>query len=182
MAGADMNNQTQYNFLSLNQQDLLLAALSSNGAAAKQSPFQSAKGSMSNGQQQITGTPLSNVDSSLYASPHQGNSLTDFEAFNVDDSPYMDGFLDAEGTFDFDVNGQEGQMFGDLPGTTSTPELNGEDVGDKRKSFDDDDDDDFEGGGKRQEGEDKQAKKPGRKPLTSEPTTVCTKQIHSNQS
>jgi len=180
MAGPNMNNQPQYNYLSSNQQDLLLAALSSNGAGGKQSPFQNAKGSMSNGQQQLTDTPLSNAASSLYASPQQGNSLTDFDAFNVDNSPYMDGFLDADGTFDFDVNGQEGQMFGDLPGASSTPDLNGEDAGDKRKSFDDDDEDDFEGGGKRQEGEDKQAKKPGRKPLTSEPTTVCMGCIYSD--
>ena len=39
-------------------------------------------------------------------------------------------------------------------------------------SIDEDEDEDEEGDSKRREGDDKQAKKPGRKPLTNEPTTV----------
>lgn len=81
--------------------------------------------------------------------------------FNPDDSPYLDFDIDGDGdeSYDFDGNGQ---MIGDIPG----------DLHEKRKSFDGNDDD--EGGGKRREGEDKSGKKPGRKPLTSEPTTVST--------
>lgn len=47
------------------------------------------------------------------------------------------------------------------------------DGGEKRKSPDDDEDeDDDEDTGKRREGEEKIAKKPGRKLITTEPTTV----------
>jgi AP-1-like factor len=83
--------------------------------------------------------------------------------FDPDDSPYLDFDVDGEGddSFDFDVNGE---MIGDIPGA-------GGDLHDKRKSIDGQDDDD-EGGGKRRESDDRSGKKPGRKPLTSEPTTV----------
>ena len=63
--------------------------------------------------------------------------------------------------FDYDENDR---MIGDLPDDPAS------DLHDKRKSIDGEDDDD-EGGGKRREGADKTAKKPGRKPLTSEPTS-----------
>ena len=80
--------------------------------------------------------------------------------YSGDDSPYLD--FDPEGEFDdsFDYD-NNGRMIGDLPGG-----LPG-DLHDKRKSIDGKDDDD-EGGGKRRE-----SKKPGRKPLMSEPTSVC---------
>lgn len=79
-----------------------------------------------------------------------------------DDSPYLD--FDPDGEFD-DFSYGTSRMIGDLP-----PELH-----EKRKSIDgeDDDDDDVEEGDrKRHEGDEKGPKKPGRKPLTSEPTTV----------
>lgn len=60
-------------------------------------------------------------------------------------------------------------MIGELPGE-SPGRKRSEDGAEKRKSPGDDVDDP-DGGGKRREPEDKQAKKPGRKPLTSEPTT-----------
>lgn len=81
-----------------------------------------------------------------------------------DDSPFLDFDPDADfddNSYDFD----NGRMIGDIPDESSTSDLH-----DKRKSIDGKDDDD-EGGGKRREGEDKTAKKPGRKPLTSEPTS-----------
>jgi len=81
----------------------------------------------------------------------------------MEESPFVD-YLDGDNGFDFD--NADGDMIGSLPGDTPG------DSSEKRKSPDDGDDDDDEGGGKRREGEDKQAKKPGRKPLTSEPTTV----------
>lgn len=84
--------------------------------------------------------------------------------FGPDDSPYLDFDVDGEGdeSYDFDVNGQ---MIGEIPEPAA-------ELHDKRKSIDGKDDDDDEGGGKRRESEDKSGKKPGRKPLTSEPTTV----------
>lgn len=87
-----------------------------------------------------------------------GSATLDFS----DDSPFLDFDPEADfgdESFDFDENAR---MIGDIPG----------ELHDKRKSIDGKDDDD-EGGGKRREGEDKTAKKPGRKPLTSEPTSVC---------
>ena len=53
-------------------------------------------------------------------------------------------------------------MIGALPGGIERHE--------KRKNSEDDDEE--PGDAKRKEGEDKKGKKPGRKPLTSEPTTV----------
>ena len=77
-----------------------------------------------------------------------------------DDSPFLDFDPDADfdDGYDYDENDR---MIGDIPDS---------DLHEKRKSIDGDDDDD-EGGGKRREGEEKTSKKPGRKPLTSEPTS-----------
>lgn len=89
-----------------------------------------------------------------------------------DESPFLDYPLDGEGdeSYNFD---DEGQMFGDLPDDDAADTVADvyEHLHDKRKSIDGADEDDM-GGRKRREGEDKTAKKPGRKPLTSEPTTV----------
>lgn len=82
---------------------------------------------------------------------------------NLDDyTPDLD-YLDGDG-FDFENADLGGEMIGALPG----------DGHDKRKSPDDSAGDP-EGDAKRQETQEgeKTAKKPGRKPLTSEPTTVC---------
>jgi AP-1-like transcription factor len=78
-----------------------------------------------------------------------------------DDSPYLD--FDPDGEFD-DYSYENSRMIGDLP-----PGLH-----EKRKSIDGEEDDDetVNGDRKRHEGDDKGPKKPGRKPLTSEPTTV----------
>jgi len=92
---------------------------------------------------------------------------------DYDDSPFLDSLLDGEGDESFDFDDQ-GQMFGDLPddGSDDNGTADPDHLHDKRKSMGGQDDDDEDGGGKRREGEDKQAKKPGRKPLTSEPTSV----------
>jgi AP-1-like transcription factor len=96
-----------------------------------------------------------------------GSGHLDFE----DDSPYLDFDADADfddSNFDFDPNGR---MIGDLP--------DDDHLHDKRKSLGDKEDDDEEGGGKRREGDDKVSKKPGRKPLTSEPTSVGLNTIYA---
>lgn len=87
----------------------------------------------------------------------------------VDDSPYLGFDLDAEGDDQFDFDGN-GQLMDDFPNDASLGDSS--DLHDKRKSVDDKDDDDDEGGGKRRESEGGTAKKPGRKPLTAEPTSV----------
>jgi AP-1-like transcription factor len=135
-------------YLSPNEQDLLVAALNSNQSGTKN---------------QMNYTPATSL--------HPDSGLMGFS----DDSPYLD--FDPEADFDESAYGfnPNARMIGDLPDEDEDEEddspVNG-DLHDKRKSIDGQDEDD-EGGGKRREGEDKVGKKPGRKPLTSEPTSVC---------
>lgn len=84
---------------------------------------------------------------------------------SFDESPYLDNELD-DGNFDWDNSGD--LLFGDLPGTESYGD--GEQHDKRKASLDDDEEE--EGTSKRREGDDKSAKKPGRKPMTGEPTTV----------
>ncbi|KAF2706248.1 AP1-like transcription factor [Pleomassaria siparia CBS 279.74] len=162
MAGTstnDFQNGAPF-YLDPNQQDLLLAALASNTQNSNDlfATGADAKGTM-NSQFPYTGD---GIDPSFFTSPQQ-NSLN---GIGIDESPYVD-YLDGD-TFDFDNADNSDLMIGGLPG--DSPEHDGEESPEKRKSPDDDVEDP-DGGGKRREPEDKQAKKPGRKPLTSEPTT-----------
>ena len=112
------------------------------------------------------------VDSKSHQSPQNGHLDTSplqhgldsghFE-FNPDQSPF-DFPLDV----DFDPEDTE-HLIGDFPDMLSQGE-EGE-FREKRKSMDGKDEDD-EGGRKRRESDDKFSKKPGRKPLTAEPTSV----------
>lgn len=149
--------------LSLNrdQEELLRTALSSNpkaspkgsskktNAAAQQSPIESS--SMANGANIYT-SPVEDVPGSATIG-------------SFDESPYLDYELD-DGNFDWDNSGD--QLFGDLPGDNNDE---GEHH-DKRKASLEDDDEDKSN--KRREGGEKSAKKPGRKPLQGEPTTVSS--------
>ena len=88
-----------------------------------------------------------------------------------DDSPYLDFIPDDN--FDDSYSYGQGRMIGDLP-----------DLHEKRKSMDgeeDEEDEDEQGDRKRHEGDEKGPKKPGRKPLTSEPTTVSDRSRVSRQ-
>jgi AP-1-like factor len=101
----------------------------------------------------------------IYTSPIQQTPGSG-QLSNFDESPsFLDYDLD-DGNFDWDNSGD--QLFGDLPGTEYNED--GEHH-DKRKAASGEDDEE-EGSSKRREGNDKGAKKPGRKPLTGEPTTV----------
>ena len=88
---------------------------------------------------------------------------------SFDESPFLDYDHLDDGSFDWDDNGE--QLFGDLPGTEFNDDVEHHD---KRKASDEEKDE--EGSSKRRESEDKtgkkSAQKPGRKPLTGEPTTV----------
>lgn len=101
-------------------------------------------------------------DNGLYISPQEAT----FDSFD-DYSPDLD-YLDGD-TFDFENADLGGEMIGALPGDLG----NGTELHEKRKSSENNDGTE-EGDAKRQETQDgeKSAKKPGRKPLTSEPTTV----------
>jgi len=141
--------------LSPRQEELLFAALNSN-KVPNIDTFQSKDG--------LPMAPSSFSESPLQA-PGSG-TLNGFE-----DSPFIDYDyeFDADGSFDYDFsNDSQGQMIGKLPGSSSDGDA---DTHDKR-SHPEDDGDDEEGGGKRREGDEKSSKKPGRKPLTSEPTSV----------
>lgn len=176
MAGTsrnDFQNAGQF-YLDPNQQDLLMAALASNnqnpndifatGLDAKQSI---------NGQQ--FNFPVDNIDQSFFTSPQQSTPASAFNNIGgIEESPFGD-YLDGDANFDFDNADNGDLMIGALPG--DSPSKDGE-VSEKRKSPGDDAEDP-DGGGKRREGEDKQAKKPGRKPLTSEPTTVRSRRAGS---
>ena len=88
---------------------------------------------------------------------------------NADFTPDLD-YFEGDASFDFDNADLGGEMIGALPGVDANgnPEQH-----DKRKSPDENGSPE-EGDAKRQElqeGE-KGSKKPGRKPLTNEPTTV----------
>ena len=62
-------------------------------------------------------------------------------------------------------------MIGDLPPGPSTAKSDSADAESPDKRSHPDDDDEEENGAKRRESEDKVAKKPGRKPLTTEPVS-----------
>lgn len=141
-------------YLSPGQQDLLLAALSSNNPPQKNS---------SNRTPQIKQdlSPDQSPNGGLSAPPSGGfdNANLNGLDFGENESP----FLDFNPDVDFDFSGS-GDLIGDLP--------DGEyELGEKRKSMDGKSEAEEETGKKRRESE---AKKPGRKPLTSEPTTVCS--------
>ncbi len=147
--------------LSLNrdQEELLRTALSSNPRA---SPRGSSLDTTSKKATQNSSSMANGAD--VYPSPVQEmpGSAT-FESF--DESPFLDQDLD-DGTFDWDNSGD--QLFGDLPGDDLNDD--GEHHEKRKASIDEDED---EGTSKRRESGEKNAKKPGRKPLTGEPTTVC---------
>ena len=98
----------------------------------------------------------------IYSSPPE--EAPGSGTLGVDDSPFLDYELE-DGQFDWD-NSQD-NLFPDLPGMDSAEG----DHHDKRKASIDSDGLET-GASKRREGEEKTAKKPGRKPLTAEPTTV----------
>lgn len=97
-----------------------------------------------------------------YTSPDQNDPSS---ALDADTSPLGDFELE-DGNFEWDNNGE---MFGDLPELSNGD--NGEHHEKRKKSADDEEDED-DAGGKRRESDGTTSKKPGRKPLTGEPTTV----------
>ncbi|PNS15045.1 AP-1-like transcription factor [Sphaceloma murrayae] len=124
------------------QQQLLRAALASNNPTAQTTA-------------ERVSTKMAAIQNPYAANQSlQGPDVLNNFDFDAD----LSGYLDGDTSFDFEASEFAG--------------LNGADVKethDKRKASDDDDDDDNDA--KRGEGDDKQPKKPGRKPLTSEPTT-----------
>ncbi|EFZ02600.2 bZIP transcription factor [Metarhizium robertsii] len=142
--------------LTPHQQSLLFAALNANKPQTSASP--TAKG-LSLSPSSFQGSPMQNVDNSAFQ-----------------ESPYLDNidydFGDSSFDFSFASNGGEQlKMVADAPGTVSSEST--ENDGHEKRSHPDDEEDDSSPGNdsKRREGTEKIAKKPGRKPLTSEPTS-----------
>lgn len=163
MATASTNHSNPINpdfTLSPRQEELLFAALNSNKSSNNMDTSISA---------QNNGLPNASA-SAFNDSPTQAPGSGTLNGF--EESPFIDYDYEFEGddSFNFDfTNDSQGQMIGNLPGTSSDG-----DADNHEKRSHPDDDDDEEGGGKRREGDDKSSKKPGRKPLTSEPTSVST--------
>jgi AP-1-like transcription factor len=108
---------------------------------------------------------------SLTESPLQAPGSGTLNGF--DESPFIDYDyeFDADGSFDYDLgNDSQRQMIGKLPGSS----LDGDNDTPDKRSHPEDDGDEEDGGGKWREGDEKAFKKPGRKPLTSEPTSVSS--------
>ena len=148
--------------LSLNpdQESLLRTALSSNKSSSSNKT--SADMHLGDGSKH-NGTVMAN-GADVYPTPtEQASGSGQLSSF--DESPFLDYTLD-DGDFDWDNNGD--QLFGDLPGEEHPEE--GEHH-DKRKASTEEEEGE-EGSSKRREGESSGAKKPGRKPLIGEPTTV----------
>lgn len=177
---ADYNSLYQQNlYLSPDQQDLLLAALHSNNPSQKQGSNAPTNGVQAKSESDTTSPQQrhhSNFNMpppSIFESPGQdtiGSGHLGFE-----ESP----FLDFDPDVDFDFQGAD-ELIGDLPdahgpgstdGATASPE--DQEPREKRKTVDGKSEPD-DAGKKRRESDDKSAKKPGRKPLTSEPTSVCS--------
>jgi AP-1-like factor len=144
------------------QQSLLFAALNSNKQSAANPP------SIAN-----NGLALS---ANSFKSPV---SLNETPATAVHESPFLDTYdYDfGDSSFDFSfTGGDQPRMIGDLPDSAARSESADNDAAndgnDKRSHPDDDDDEDSPGNdAKRQETSERVPKKPGRKPLTSEPSS-----------
>lgn len=113
---------------------------------------------------------------------HQ-RALSSFDGSPVQDAHGLPGFQDsplldfdyelgpADSSFDLSVDDiTNSKMIGDLPGGSSTVKTDSTEADTQEKRGHPDDDE--ENGAKRRESEDKVAKKPGRKPLTTEPSSV----------
>lgn len=154
MAEAGAGGSLPPNFLlTPQQQTLLFAALNSNRPQAT--------GSSGGGGGGLTLSP-----NSFESSPMQNGSSSGFQ-----ESPYLDNYNYediGDSNFDFSLMGDQPKMIGDLPETAKSDSSEGD--GHEKRSHPDDDDEGNDP--KRRESTDKVPKKPGRKPLTSEPSSV----------
>lgn len=191
---ADYNSLFQGNlYYAPDQQDLLAAMPSNNPSQAQDgntpstgSHVKTDPDSTSPQQPQANGFSLSS--SAFFDSPaQQGAPGSGQLGFGTDESP----FLDFDPEADFDFLGADQLLFGDLPEPLSAPPppapnpapetaAGNSESRDQSKTTDAKADATEDKGKKRRESDDKPtenkttAKKPGRKPLTSEPTSVCS--------
>lgn len=150
-------------FLTPQQQNLLFTALNANK------------------QQQA------NQKSGLSLSPtsFKPNPLQSLDNAGFQESPFLDNydydFDDSGFDFSFANEAAQANMIGDVPDSAMSAKSDStETESPEKRSHPDDEDDDASPGNesKRHEGSDKVPKKPGRKPLTSEPTSVRSVYAH----
>lgn len=158
MSSGTINNEAGRFFLTPQQQSLLFAALNSNKTSA--APAQS--------------SPNPNKGMTLTPDSYQSSPVIDGGAVDTSFLPNYDYGDFGDTSFDFSfADDSQASMIGELPGSSvikSEPSEN--DSSDKRAHPDDEEDDEeFGSDPKRRESTDKAPKKPGRKPLTSEPTS-----------
>lgn len=164
MASAGTGGSLPPNFLlTPQQQNLLFAALNSNKQQTSASPANNA---------------LSLSPTSFHNSAAQPKSATN-QAYQ--ESPFLDNydydFGDSSFDFSFATDDQP-SMIGDIPsagGALTSKSDSTENEGTEKRSHPDDEDEETSPGKdpKRRESTEKVPKKPGRKPLTSEPSSVC---------
>lgn len=118
-----------------------------------------------------TSSPANN-HRSFDGSPLDGQQgVSEFNESPLIDYDYDLGAADSSLDMSFD-DSYNPRMIGELPGAPSTAKSDSTETDGQDKRSHPDDEDDEENGAKRREGEDKVAKKPGRKPLTTEPSSV----------
>ena len=149
--------------LTADQEGLLRTALASNPQGSPRNTLKDVNDINGQRKESLNKSETMTNGSSLYTSPVQ-NGPNSGSLSNLEDSPIYDDFDDANYEWD---NGAE-QLFGDLPNNELYDES---ELHDKRKASTESADGE-EGASKRQESDGKGPKKPGRKPLTAEPTTV----------
>ncbi|KAI8965179.1 PAP1-domain-containing protein [Daldinia sp. FL1419] len=169
---ATSHSHSLQNFiLTPQQQNLLFRALTSNQPGGSNN--NGSNNALSLSPESSTKSPVQNQKDTPNLDVQNGISN------GIHESPFLDYDYDLgpDTGFDFDfTHDDQAKMIGDLPG--ASPKENSKasspdnDSPDKRSHPDDDDEDDMEeGGGKRRESEGKIPKKPGRKPLTNEPSS-----------
>lgn len=160
MASANTGGSLPPNFLlTPQQQTLLFAALNSNRETL---PGPS------------NANPMSLPPVSFQTPSVQPKNTAD----GLQDSPFLDNYdYDfGDSSFDFSFADDHSKMIGDLPDASKSDGFESADneTSEKRNHPDDEDDEDGPGNDpKRRESTEKVPKKPGRKPLTSEPSSVC---------
>ncbi|PHH61370.1 hypothetical protein CDD81_448 [Ophiocordyceps australis] len=155
MSSAGDNGSLPPNFfLTPQQQSLLFTALNSNKATSSASP--------------------TNNGLSLSPNSFTTTSMQTLENPTLQESPYLDtyDYEFGDSTFDFSFASAD-QTQAHEPATVRSESNSTENDANEKRSHPDDDDDDASAGNdsKRREGGEKVPKKPGRKPLTSEPTS-----------
>jgi len=145
-------NPLQGLVLTPQQQSLLFAALNSNRPSDTQP---------------TNGFNMSTLQ--FDGSPMQPDGLSSFQ--NSPDLDYEYDFAGADSSFDYYDDASQAKMIGDLPSAKRALKSDSGDAESPEKRSHPDDEEEEGPGAKRRESEEKAAKKPGRKPLTTEPTS-----------